>query len=136
MFRLSPALLPRLRWLALLALMVLIPGLFIGGAQPVAVDLIPAPWDKLAHALSFAMFAALLALSWGLLPLRLAVQLRLGWLSALVMGAADELHQLQLPGRHGNWQDLGADAIGATLGVALLYWLIWREQEHRHLSNR
>ena len=29
--------------------------LYVGGAQPVAVGLFPAPWDKLAHLLTFAV---------------------------------------------------------------------------------
>ena len=41
-------------------------GLFVGGAQPVAVGLIPSPWDKLAHASLFAVLAACIGLASGL----------------------------------------------------------------------
>lgn len=44
------------RWLPLLeslGALAIIAGLFVGGAQPVAVGLIPVPWDKVVHASAF-----------------------------------------------------------------------------------
>ncbi len=97
----------------------LVAGLFFGGAQPQAVNLVPAPWDKLAHGVVFA----LLALSCGLAmpgPRRLAPGL--GMAVAVVLGLLDEYHQTGLPGRHADIGDLLADATGALIGA----WAVWR----------
>jgi VanZ family protein len=87
--------------------------LFIGGAQPIAVGLFPAPWDKLAHAAFFSIFAFLLARFVGL-PITLVIML------ALLVGAADEIHQIFLPGREAGLDDWLADAVGACLGLILV----------------
>lgn len=82
--------------------------LFVGGAQPFAVGLIPVPWDKLAHAVFFFIFSFLLA-RFSSLPLAWVI------VFALLVGAADEVHQLFLPGRSAGWDDWLADVSGACL---------------------
>lgn len=96
---------------SLVVLMLVV--LFVGGAQPQAVGLVPAPWDKLAHAVFFFVFALLLARF---------VSLAIAWVIvfALLVGAADEIHQLFLPGREAGWDDWLADAIGVCL-VLVVY---------------
>ena len=125
MFALYPTQYRALRVVALLALFVLVPGLFIGGAQPVAVGLIPVPWDKVVHCVLFAGFAGLIGLSAGLLPLRRGGLLVLAFAGALAIGIADELHQATLPGRQAGWDDLAADAVGALIGTWVLARLGW-----------
>ena len=125
MLALYPTQYRALRVVALLALFVLVPGLFIGGAQPVAVGLIPVPWDKVAHCVLFAGFAGLIGLSAGLLPLRRSGLLVLAFAGALAIGIADELHQATLPGRQAGWDDLAADAVGALIGTWVLARLGW-----------
>lgn len=94
-------------------------GLLIGGAQPVAVGLVPAPWDKLAHAAVFALLAGAIghASGWRGRPM-----LVLAFCGAVAVGALDEWHQMVLPGRNAGWADLAADAVGAALGTAALLW--------------
>jgi hypothetical protein len=92
---------------------VFVIGLFVGGAQPVAVGLIPAPWDKLAHLAAFGGLAVLLELA--LRPL--------SWLfftMPLAVSAADEVHQAFLPGRSASVEDWLAGAVG----VAIAWWLL------------
>lgn len=94
-------------------------GLFYGGAQPIAVGLIPEPWDKLAHAAVFAVLAASVgyASGWRGRPV--------WWLAftvALSVGAIDEFHQMTLPGRAAGWDDLAFDALGAVAGATALRW--------------
>lgn len=125
MLELSPARLHLLRIASVLALLLLVPGLFVGGAQPVAVGLIPVPWDKVVHGVLFAGFAGLIGLAAGLLPLRSGVLLWLAFAGALVIGIADELHQATLPGRQAGWDDLAADAFGAAIGTWVLGRLGW-----------
>ena len=92
-------------------LLMVVVGLFVGGAQPVAVGLFTEPWDKLAHATVFAVLTALLALAlqgkppqpgarWALRP---AATLAVAALLAGAVGVADELHQATLPGRVAGW---------------------------------
>lgn len=97
-------------------------GLFIGGAQPVAVGLVPTPWDKLAHAFVFAVLTVSIGLASGLKGWR---RLWLSFLIAVVVGALDEWHQMYLPGRSAGLDDLAADAIGSAFGAAAL---LWRER--------
>lgn len=71
---------------ALVIAMLMLVALFVGGAQPEAAGLIPAPWDKLAHVVYFLVFTFLL-LRFAGFPLALVVVL------ALLVGAVDEMHQ-------------------------------------------
>jgi VanZ family protein len=89
-------------------------GLWFGGAQPVAVGLVPSPWDKLAHAAVFAALAAAIACASGLRGRRMVW---LAFAGALLVGVADEWHQTSLPGRLAGWDDLAADALGALAGA-------------------
>jgi hypothetical protein len=113
------------RLLCATAVLLLVAGLFVGGLQPVAVGLLTAPWDKLAHATVFAVLTALLALAlhgkpphpgarWALRP---GTALVVAALLAGAVGIADELHQATLPGRVPGLDDLLADAVGICVGL-------------------
>lgn len=91
--------------------------LYVGGAQPVAVGLFPAPWDKLAHLLTFAVVGMAAGLAGGMRGWRMVLCCVAG---ALLVGGVDEIHQMFLPGRSASWSDLAADAAGGLLGAALL----------------
>jgi VanZ family protein len=108
----------------LLGLVGYIAGLFVGGAQPVAVGLFPSPWDKLAHVTAFGAMAVLLELA-----LRPAQWLLVVFPSAV--SVLDELHQIFLPGRHAS----GADWLAATAG-AVLALLVLRFTTVRRLVSR
>ena len=108
-----------LRWAATAAAVGLPLGLYIGGAQPIAVGLIPEPWDKLAHMAVFALLAGAIGYASGL---RGARMWWLAFAGALAVGAVDEWHQIYLPGRGPGWDDLVADAVGAALGATALRW--------------
>lgn len=106
--------LPRLvRWTAGFSYLIFVAGLLIGGAQPLAVGLVQAPWDKLAHAASFGLLAAMV---------ELAIRPR-AWLFfalPLATSAVDEMHQIFLPGRYAS---LG-DWLAAAVGVSLVWWFL------------
>ena len=106
-----------LRILAGLTLALSAAVLYVGGAQPVAVNLFPAPWDKLAHLLTFAVVGAAAGLAGGMRGWRMALCCVAG---ALLVGGMDEVHQMFLPGRSASWYDLAADAAGGLLGAAAL----------------
>ncbi len=105
------------RILAALTVVLSAAVLYVGGAQPVAVGLFPAPWDKLAHLLTFSVVGMAAGLAGGMRGWRMAVCCVAG---ALLVGGMDELHQMVLPGRSASWSDLAADAAGGLLAAALL----------------
>ena len=82
--------------------------LFHLGAQPAAAGLVPAPWDKLAH---FIVYALLTALLWKATGGRLPVVVVA---AVMLVGGLDELHQAGLPGRFASVGDFLVDA-GAAL---------------------
>jgi VanZ family protein len=108
---------PLLRGLCLTLVAAIVFALFYLGAQPVAVGLFAAPWDKLAH---FAVFSAVTALLW----IATAGRMPLAVIAAVVaVGALDELHQAGLPGRFADAADFLVDicAAAATSGAISLY---------------
>ena len=82
-----------------------------------AVDLVPAPWDKLLHGVVFALLAWALGLASGFHGWR---RLVVAFSGSLLIGLLDEWHQLYLPGRHAGWPDFIADMVGSLLGTILL----------------
>jgi VanZ family protein len=85
-------------------------GLLVLRAHPV-----PGGWDKVAHACTFALIAALLMHG-------TARQVPLAILAAVVaFGAVDEAHQFFVPGRTADLTDFIADAAAAAVVVGLLW---------------
>jgi VanZ family protein len=107
--------------------LAMILNLFFWGAQPVAINLVPAPWDKFLHGITFAILACGIGLASGLQGSR---GLIIAISGALLIGALDEWHQIYLPGRHPGWDDLLADVIGSLAGAALL--ILWRKPRNTH----
>lgn len=106
---------------------LMLAALFIGGAQPQAVGLIPAPWDKLVHIGYFFVLAFLMA---RFIPLSVM------WAAAfcLLVAVADETHQMFLPGRLASWEDGLADVIGVGLGLGAVKML--GRMVHRFCEKR
>lgn len=105
------------RIMAVLLTLGIMVSLFVGGAQPVAVNLIPSPWDKLAHGVIFALLAWAIGVASGLSDWQ---RLILAFFGSLLVGVLDEWHQVYLPGRQAGWSDLVADVAGSIIGTALL----------------
>lgn len=103
-------------WVFRLLVVGIVVALFVGGAQPEAAGAVPAPWDKLAHVGCFFVLTLLLGqgFSW---PLSVVALVAAG------VGAADEWHQLSLPGRMGSVEDWAADLLGVGMGLWVLWWL-------------
>jgi VanZ family protein len=115
-----------------LLLAVLLLGLFVwGGSQPQAAGLIPAPWDKLAHLIWYAILASLLLLGLG----------RRAWpwvlVGTLLLAGWDEWHQFALPGRSPGMDDWLADALGVVSGILVTHALGRRlGAERRNFQQR
>lgn len=106
-----------LRIAATILVLGIILNLFFWGAQPIAVNLIPTPWDKFLHGTTFAVLALGIGLASGLEGSR---SLIIAFTGALSIGVLDEWYQVYLPGRHPGWDDLLADAVGSLVGAALM----------------
>ncbi|WP_332740956.1 VanZ family protein [Hydrogenophaga sp.] len=105
------------RWMAFLLATAIPLALLVGGAQPFAVGLVPAPWDKLAHMSVYAVLACAI----GFASRRQgASAMLIGFVGALLVGGLDEFSQMHLPGRTAEFDDLVADAVGAGLGTIVL----------------
>lgn len=104
-------------WQALLVLAIA----WTAWASLMPVQAMPAVqvWDKLAHAVNYALLAVLL----------LSAQRRLPpWAVVLVIvafGGLIELAQMATGYRRGEWLDMLANCIGAVSGT-LLWWLVRR----------
>jgi len=106
---------PAVRHAALVLGVILMVNLYGLGATPQAVGLIPSPWDKLAHLITFGLLAGLLTVGLGVRRYRFALAL------TIVAGMADEGVQWFEPGRSADWIDLLADVVAACV-VAGIAW--------------
>ena len=107
---------PFWRVLSTLLCVILVFNLFYIGAKPVAVGLFQPPMDKVAHFCTFALITILLWI--GLLRRR-------PWLLiciASAIGAADEIHQIFLPGRSAGFDDFATDALAVVVMTVVLMW--------------
>jgi len=110
---LAPALPPAPRMFGLFVALALSAAILLGGRVPDAVELFAFSWDKLQHALAYAVLAGAWCVAFGGRRAVLAI------LIAVATGALDEWLQRALPGRQADLADLLADAIGATIGAWL-----------------
>lgn len=97
--------------------LVLLLAVFWLGPRVMSLGLIPVPWDKLVHLLTYALLVVALGL---INYLRGARALWLAFVVAVLVGALDEYLQIGQPGRSADWADLGANCAGAALGLAWL----------------
>lgn len=107
----------RLRLLAFSFFVLVLAGLFVGGHQPGSGNLIPSPWDKLAHFALYGILTILAGIAFGKISHPL-----LG-LIIISIGGADEIHQIFVPGRHAGLDDLMADIAGYLAALILIAWL-------------
>jgi hypothetical protein len=88
--------------------------LFHLGAGPGAVNLFMPPWDKVAHFTAYSVLSALLAVGIGL---------RRPWITlaaVALIGLADEVHQIWLPGRSAGVDDWIVDAAAGACVVSFI----------------
>lgn len=104
----------RVRIFSFCCIAVLLSAVFIGGHHPSSGRLFPPPWDKVVH---FSFYGTLTFFVGIALP---KIRLPIIWLIIISIGIADEIHQIFVPGRHAEFSDLGADAIGALTALAIL----------------
>ncbi|NTV70792.1 MAG: VanZ family protein [Azonexaceae bacterium] len=98
-------------WFWLIVGLLAVSALFVLGAQPFAVGIVPSPFDKVAHALAFGSLFLVLD-SALVLPLWLALMI------PLLVSAGDEFHQIFLPGRQPGLDDWLAGSCGVVLAAS------------------
>ncbi|MCF8158857.1 MAG: VanZ family protein, partial [Burkholderiaceae bacterium] len=84
------------RWvqvLAIIGLILMLIGIFIGGRQPGAGSIFNAPWDKVMHLGTYCIMAMLIGLAFRKMPLPIVL------LMTVSVGACDEVAQMYIPGR-------------------------------------
>lgn len=103
-----------LKALARISLIMIILMIFIGGTQPIAVDLFMPPWDKVVHTLTYGSLSILAYLAFP--------KIKLFYLCLIVLslGALDEIHQRYLIGRSPGLDDLLADFIGILIAYVCI----------------
>jgi VanZ family protein len=101
--------LPVVGWMVLIFVLSSIPGLRI--ADDSLLDLV---LRKAGHMFLFGVLAVLIARAW-----RHPQPLLVGFLVATAYAGTDEWHQSFVQTRHPAWTDVGFDAVGALLGLAL-----------------
>jgi VanZ family protein len=88
-----------------------IAGIWVFSSRPGSEVGLSAPWDKVAHFLTYAVL--------GFLTTRASGIGWVGWLIAATYGAVDEWHQSNVPMRDASLWDWCADALGALAGSRL-----------------
>ena len=111
---------PLLFWLALI---------FWFSSQSTLIDIASDSNEKLVYKTAHVTVYALLAwLWWRALAARRQTNwsvLLVAWLCAVLYGISDEIHQLFVPGRHGQVADVLFDASGALAMIFLIRRVIW-----------
>ena len=121
----------RIRWLAILATLLVFVALALPGALLEAIRLWCQTWlpwqptpggggdfptDKVVHALLFAIVATFTARGW-----RDSFGVMAVVLYMLMLGVASELIQFFVPGRSADMLDVVADLVGSVIGIAYGY---------------
>ncbi len=81
--------------------------------------------DKVVHAAIYTGLAFLLAAWYSLTDRRTALRM---FLICVTYAAIDELTQIPIPTRSGDWRDWLADALGTTIGLSFWFWVRRRWQ--------
>ncbi len=79
--------------------------------------------DKFAHYIAYAGLAFLLSWAWTTRRPFYPKGILFAFGVAVAYGAVDELTQIPVPGRFGDWYDWIADSIGAMTGICLFWTL-------------
>ena len=94
------------------------------------------PVRKAAHMTEYAVLACIFLANAVQYPRWKKRAYLWGWLGATVYAATDEFHQLFIEGRSGEVKDVGIDSLGAFLGMAAAWLVIWIWGRLYRSSNR
>jgi VanZ family protein len=100
--------------IAALGAVAIMVGLAWFNSLPMAVGLVSAPWDRLAHFFIFFGIAGILSIALGRRRLWLVVGLAVGY------ALFDEVRQMWLPGRDASLGDFAFDMLGVVAGITAM----------------
>jgi VanZ family protein len=89
--------------------------IFIGGEAPGAGKLFPPPWDKIVHFMTYGAIGVFAGMAFPTRPLKFIL------LMVVLLGAADEIHQIFIEGREPGFDDLFADFLGGLCALPFVY---------------
>ena len=87
---------------------------------------------KTAHFTEYAAFGASLFATAGAFlgrKLHLRILFFIAWATGTLYAVTDEIHQLFVPGRYGQWTDVAIDAAGVALGALICLLFLGRRTE-------
>jgi VanZ family protein len=96
-------------------LVFLVAAIFIGGEAPGAGKLFPPPWDKIVHFMTYGAIGFFAGMAFPTRPLKFIL------LMVVMLGAADEIHQIFIEGREPGFDDLFADFLGGLCALPFVY---------------
>jgi VanZ family protein len=112
-------------WMPLFAYCILI---FALSAQPKAISAPGIPsGDQMLHVVQYSILGLLMARAFFSLNTKRsqAILLMISLVLSLLFAFSDELHQFFVPGRTASLTDVMADGVGALLGTAFYYKMIF-----------
>ena len=96
---------------------------------------ISAPIRKTAHMTEYAILSALVLLALLVDKVKLRLALILSWFITTAFATSDEIHQLFVDGRSGQFTDVCIDSAGALICLTLIFFLISFFTEKRKLNT-
>ena len=112
-----------IRWLSAAAAGLIVVQLLLLQQPDYAGRIVEASSDKLVH---FVVFGAIAFFIWVATAARWPLLI---WVVVVLVGAIDESHQLDVPGRTASIADLAADGAGAAASLLVLNSLNQRKRE-------
>ncbi len=86
---------------------------------------------KSIHITLFAILAILFWQSCPGLDKDISVKIMVCIMALSLFAAFDEIHQMYVPGRNGNWVGFSFDVMGIVVGLSLMVFKSWNRGKHR-----
>ncbi len=104
--------------------------IFLLSSQDLGINIHVRHLDKIVHMIEFAVMAGLLSLGFfNVLNASTFTRVFVTFFFGLALGVLDELHQHYVPGRHMDYRDAIADALGIACGILAYVYLKKRRKQ-------
>lgn len=122
-----------IRWFPVILWMLMIFLLSSRSTVPQTAAIPTAITAALGHLVVYGILAILLYHALEQLINTFMSRATVAWLIATLYGVSDELHQSFVPGRNASVLDVGIDAVGAALGLLIVY-VVMRVRRERRIA--
>lgn len=120
--------LPALAWMALVFVLSSISGLRVSDDAG-----IEEPLRVAAHFITYAVMGGVVLFGVSAWPPTGPAKATLAFMVTLFYAVSDEIHQAFVPGRAAQVEDVIVDALGATLGIVVAWWIL-QGRAHREVK--